>query len=156
MAPVAPRLVKTLHRRLREAARAGPGPLGTDEMRIYTAARRRAERAGLAFRLREDEFSLLVARAGGRCEETRLPFDDRKVKGLRYRPHRMSLDRLSNASGYTLPNLRLVHAIVNMTRGAATLQQMAVMKYLGLAATGAAIDDSAILRRGADPEAWNF
>jgi hypothetical protein len=67
-------------------------------------------------------------------------FDDRKVKGLRYRPHRMSLDRLSNASGYALPNLRLVHAIVNMTRGAATLQQMAVMKYLGLSAMGAEID----------------
>ena len=43
-----------------------------------------------------------------------------------------------------------------MTRGAATLQQMAVMKYLGLSAMGAEIEHPAILRRGADPEAWHF
>lgn len=156
MAPVARSVVKELHRRTRLATKAEPRSLSATEQCIFEAARRRAMRDRIGFKLSEGEFELLVIRAGGRCEETHLPFSNRKVNGLRYRPNRMSIDRLSNASGYSLGNVWLVHAFVNMARGAATLQQMHVMKALSLARMGALVGDPAVLQRGTAPETWQF
>jgi hypothetical protein len=76
-------------------------------------ARKRAKRRGLPFTLSRDQLSLLARRADGCCEVTRIPFRHEAHEGSAWRPFAPSLDRLSNAGGYTLDNVRLTSVIVN-------------------------------------------
>lgn len=156
MAPVAPHLIKSLRRGTRMAAWRAPVVPTDREFAVYRQAQRRAIRDDIAFDLTPDEFALLLCRANGRCEETLLPFEDREVDGYRYRPFWMSLDRLSNRSGYSIGNLRVVHAIVNLARGQATLQQMWISKLLSLVAAGIDVNHPSIMTRGPRPEDWAF
>jgi len=156
MAPVAPHLIKALRRRTRIARQRPPVVPGEKELALYEQAQAGAVQRNLRFELTPSEFALLLTRADGRCEETGLPFEDRKVPGYRYRPYWMSLDRLSNDSGYSLENLRVVHAVVNLLRGRTTFQQMKIQKILSLARDGALVQDDMILSRGIRPEDWKF
>ena len=90
MAPVAPHLIRALQRKTRIARQRPAVVPGANEIALYNQTKAGAIRRELRFELRPGEFALLLTRAGGRCEETGLPFEDRRVPGSRHRPYRMS------------------------------------------------------------------
>lgn len=163
MAPIVPGLMKSIHVRTRLAKRE-LREATADELLVFRGARRRARRDQISFTLTKHEFDLLVTRANGRCESTGFPFNNDFVPGQRIRPNRLSIDRLSNSSGYSMPNCWLVLASENISRNSMGLQQLHVQKLLyyaqALRLAGGppnSIPDKFVLRRhGDDPSAWEY
>lgn len=83
---------------------------------LYRRCRGAAKTRGIAFDLTYDDVVTLIKRARGRCELTGIPFDlDWKNEYKRQRrPWFPSIDRVSNAEGYTVANTRLVCVAVNI------------------------------------------
>jgi len=80
--------------------------------RIFTSARKRAEKRGLAFNLC---YSCIADRvANGVCEKTGIRFvhSDDQTNGFRH-PFSASLDRIDMNSGYTMDNVQVVVWIYN-------------------------------------------
>lgn len=100
------------------AARALPAMKdGTKINRIYWRAlynaRTRARRAGVQV-MTATEYAAIVARAGGRCEVSGIPFSDAKQPGQKKAIWAPSIDRIECSSGYEASNCRLVCIAVNI------------------------------------------
>lgn len=78
----------------------------------FNAERRTHEAGGRIFTLSIEEFMAIIARAGGRCELTGIPFEE-PVKGTR-NPFVASLDRIDSTLGYFAGNVRLVCLVANV------------------------------------------
>lgn len=79
--------------------------------------------------LTREEIGALVARAGGRCELTGIPFSDARPRGCRRAPFAPSIDRIDSRDGYTAANCRLVCFAANVALnqwGEGTLRQLAI------------------------------
>lgn len=94
--------------------------LGDLDRLIYVAVRKARERAGakgLAFDITLEDMRDIAARQDHRCAISGLAFDVGKSLTGRRRPYAPSIDRIDNAEGYTMENVRLVASIVNLARG---------------------------------------
>ena len=80
--------------------------------RLLRNAKASAKRRGLEFELTSDELEQMLARTGGCCEISGLPFDGVPPRGTQ-RPWAASIDRIDGSKGYTYRNCRLVCVIVN-------------------------------------------
>lgn len=81
---------------------------------LYSGARKGAERRGLSFDLTRAQFDELVRQAQGCCTVTGIPFVFEKHPTAKRRPFAPSLDRIDNAKGYTIGNVRLVCLLLNL------------------------------------------
>lgn len=106
-----------------ERKRSDPVSIGSDaEMvsavrKVIRKSRERAKLKGLPFDLTEAAILQLIDRQGGRCALTGLDFStDASTEGRR-QPYAPSADRIDNALGYTISNIRIVCAIANLARG---------------------------------------
>ena len=81
--------------------------------RLWRSAQAGAEKRGLEFSLTLKELEKILARSGGCCEISGLPFDGTPPKGGGKRPWAASIDRIDSSKGYKKGNCRLVCLIVN-------------------------------------------
>ena len=159
MGAVAENIVRELRRKTRLAVAAGTRPATAAEAVIYTETRKRANKSGgkISFDLTPDDFNILVSRANNRCEVSGVAFSERRVPYGPYRyPDRPSIDRLSNSSGYSLMNARLVTKIVNFSRGSASLLDFQKIMYFSVALAGARVSGGDLLDQSGNPENWQF
>ena len=159
MGAVAENVVCELRRKTRLAIAAGIRPATAAEAALYEATRKRANKSGgkIPFDLTPDDFDVLVSRANNRCEVSGVKFSDRQVPYGPYRyPDLPSVDRLSNSSGYSLVNTRLVTRIVNFSRGSASLLDFQKVMYFSVALAGASVSGGDLLDQSGSPENWQF
>lgn len=101
----------------------GSGFIGSDatdvpaeERHTYHPLRRAKHRAtsrGLPFDITEEYITGLIERQGRACAVSGIPFQSRKSETGRRLPFAPSIDRIDNAGGYTMDNVRIVASIVN-------------------------------------------
>lgn len=152
MGPVSPKIYAQM--RNRREAEANALPLSADHRALYRQARRGASSRDIVFDLSERDLGILVARSNGRCEMTGIAFNNDRDPQLRFRPWRMSIDRLENAGIYQLDNCRLVCAVANLMRGASTLDLAHVLFLEYARSVGAIIPDELVASRDADR--WRY
>lgn len=81
---------------------------------MLKGARYRSTVSGLQFDLKPSDLSKMINMQGGRCALSGIPFS---LHGsITRRPFVPSIDRIDNAKGYLLKNVRLTCAIVNTAR----------------------------------------
>lgn len=68
----------------------------------------------------------------------------------------MSIDRLSNKSGYSFPNVRLVRQVVNFLRGANTLATAYELAYMSMYVKGVMLSSNGVRNRDRPPDRWEF
>lgn len=144
MSPISP-----VHERVRQMRRVGASldrELNDGELRAYRAAKSRASRT--SFDLSSEDFRIMVAAAGGRCEMTKIAFSDEIASGLRIRPFRMSIDRIDSALGYTIENCQLVCSIFNIAKNAASAQLIHTIMLEYARANGVIPADNLVLKKG--------
>jgi hypothetical protein len=137
-----------------EEAKAAARPLTRDEREIFRKTFASARRRGISFDLSEEDLSILVARAAGRCEMTKIRFSNVRLPDQRVRPFRMSVDRLDNNEGYSLRNCRLVCVQANFLRGFADLEAAHLFFMEYARAQGATIPDELVVSR--DEDRWRY
>lgn len=83
----------------------------------FLRAKRGATVRGLAFKLDIPQMRALIARAGGRCEVSGIPFDEGRQSHSTWKPFAPSLDRILSSASYDMENCRLVCCAVNIAMG---------------------------------------
>lgn len=87
-------------------------------MRVMSKARGRAVERGIDFLITKDDMRAMLLRSGGKCEVTKIPFDNNyRPAGSRARPYAVSIDRIDSGKPYTPDNCRLVCVAVNYALG---------------------------------------
>ncbi len=81
---------------------------------MWRRHRKGARQRRIDFSLTIPDIAELIAKQKNRCAVTGLGFSAYKPGGLRIRPWIPSLDRLDNAKGYDVGNVRIVCAFVNV------------------------------------------
>lgn len=84
---------------------------------MHKASLMRARDKGLSHDVSLDDVRTLFLEQRGRCAVSGLPFSDEEITEASRRPFVPSLDRIDNGKGYTLDNVQMVAAIVNISRG---------------------------------------
>lgn len=79
-----------------------------------TKCRHRSKLRHRVCTLTRDELKLVLLTSNGRCAVTGIPFSTAAMAGKKYRPLMHSIDRIDSATGYTLDNVRIVCAGVNV------------------------------------------
>lgn len=152
MGPISPKIYA--HMRNLGEAEANALPMSADHRALYRQARQGASSRDILFDLSERDMEILVARSKGRCEMTGIAFNNDRDPQLRFRPFRMSIDRLDNAGIYQLDNCRLVCAIANYMRGTSTLEVAHVLFLEYARSVGAVIPDELVVSR--DEDRWQY
>lgn len=108
--------------------------------------------------LTRDELKLVLLSSNGRCAVTGIPFSTAAMAGKKFRPLMHSIDRIDSATGYTLENVRMVCAGVNVAMmhwGEDMFGQFAVgyvlMKYGVHPAAQAIVSSSRGILEGENP-----
>jgi hypothetical protein len=81
---------------------------------LFRAAKKSAQQRGIEFDLTVNDITVMLERAGGRCEVSGLEFSDLAFPGATRRPWSPSLDRVVSNQGYSPSNCRIVVAAVNL------------------------------------------
>jgi hypothetical protein len=80
---------------------------------VYWRAQNNARHRGIEFLLTKEEFDVIVHRARGACEFTKIPFAKRNDTTSRRAPFAPSLDRIDCKLPYQASNCRLIAVCVN-------------------------------------------
>lgn len=83
-------------------------------MQSIYSARKRASKSAAAHELTKEQADQLWERCGGSCEVTGIAFSIKQVTGSARRPWAPSIDRIDAQVGYTVDNVRVVCAAVNI------------------------------------------
>lgn len=86
----------------------------TDPERAYRASLTGARQRGLEHSLSLEDFQQLYDECSGCCQTTGIPFSDEKDG--KWRPWRVSVDRLDNTKGYVPGNVRLTIQLWNIAQ----------------------------------------
>lgn len=82
--------------------------------KVFHAAKYRANKKGVEFKLTKDELNSLFNRANGACEVTGVKFDFSNKDNFNKRPFVPSIDRINSSGIYELKNCRIVCMITNI------------------------------------------